>query len=246
MIEEKEAIDHFANYEVEIIKEGVGTCSIHHCNLWQVQREVNSMAGSSKSGEKRTYQPSFCPQCQNEYKDRKLVELGASPEYGTDVTKPQEVDYFEKIKLQKGVDLRKDVVVKYDYADELSVNNAENFVKWITDNIGQSVKVKVIRPDKYAEQRRNRFMSEEEKQKFLKLKYDIETADILILNSLADFVDKELEDINAMLLSVKETGTIVILTIPESDYRLEQLPIRLRKRINKAQIMNISSKGIQR
>ncbi len=89
-------------------------------------------------------------------------------------------------------------------------------------------------------------MSEEEKQKFLKLKYDIETADILILNSLADFVDKELEDINAMLLSVKETGTIVILTIPESDYRLEQLPIRLRKRINKAQIMNISSKGIQR
>lgn len=52
MIEEKEAIDHFANYEVEIIKEGVGTCSIHHCNLWQVQREVNSMAGSSKSGEK--------------------------------------------------------------------------------------------------------------------------------------------------------------------------------------------------
>lgn len=144
------------------------------------------------------------------------------------------------------MDLRKDVVVKYDYADELSVNNAESFVKWITDNIGQSVKVKVIRPDKYAEQRRNRFMSEEEKQKFLKLKYDIETADILILNSLADFVDKELEDINAMLLSVKETGTIVILTIPESDYRLEQLPIRLRKRINKAQIMNISSKGIQR
>ncbi|MFP7370945.1 hypothetical protein SFC12_02280 [Lactococcus lactis] len=244
--EEKEAIDHFANYEVEIVKEGVGVCGVHHCNLWQVQKEVLSIEGNYKGGEKRNYQPHFCPQCQNERKDRRLVEYGAAPEYGTDVTKPQEVDYFEKLRLQKGVDLRKDVIVKYNYSDELSVINADNFVKWIIDNLGQTVKVKTIRPDKYTEQRRNRFMSDEEKQKFLKLKFDIETADILILNSLADYADKDIDDVNALLLSTKDTCSLVILSIPESDSRLDRLPIRLRNRMNKAQIMNISSKGIQR
>lgn len=246
MDEEKEAIDHFANYKVEIIKEGVGVCGVHHCNLWQVQKEVLSYEDIFKHGNRRNYQPHFCPQCQNERKDRRLAEYGASPEYGTDVTKPQEVDYFEKLRLQKGVDLKKDVIVKYNYNDELSVINAESFVKWIVDNLGQTVKVKNIRPDKYTEQRRNRFMSDEEKQKFLKLKFDIETADILILNSLADYTDKEIEDVNAMLLSAKDTCSLVILTIPESDYRMDKLPIRIRNRMKKAQIMNISSKGIQR
>lgn len=45
--------------------------------------------------------------CRNEVRDRKLVELGALPEYGTDVSKPQEIDYFEKLRLQKGIDLKK-------------------------------------------------------------------------------------------------------------------------------------------
>ena len=246
MNEEKEAIDHFANYEVEIVKEGVGVCGIHHCNLWQVQKQVLSYEDEFKRGERRDYQPHFCPVCRNEAKDRKLVELGAMPEYGTDVTKPQEIDYFEKLKQQKGIDLKKDVIVKYDYSDELSVVGADNFVNWIIDNLGQSVKVKNIRPDKYTEQRRNRYMSEEEKQRFLKLKFDIETADILILNSLADFADKELEDVNAMLLSAKDSCAIVILSIPESDYRFEQLPIRLRNRFKRAQVMDISSTGAKR
>ncbi|MGV9079327.1 MULTISPECIES: hypothetical protein [Lactococcus] len=241
-----ESIDHFENYKVKILKEGVGICGVHHCNLWQAETEVLSYPDELKKSMQREYKPHFCPMCRNEVRDRKLVELGALPEYGTDVSKPQEIDYFEKLRLQKGIDLKKDVIVKYNYSDELSVVAADNFVDWIIDNLAQTVKVKNIRPDKYTEQRRNRYMSDEEKQKFLKLKFDIETADILILNSLADFADKELEDVNAMLLSTKDTCAIIILTIPESDYRMEQLPIRLRNRFKRSQVMDISSIGAKR
>ncbi len=65
----------FANYEVEIIKK-VWCMWGSYCNLWQVQKEVLSIEGNFKGGEKRNYQPHFCPQCQNEHKDRRLVEYG--------------------------------------------------------------------------------------------------------------------------------------------------------------------------
>lgn len=37
-----ESIDHFENYKVKILKEGVGICGVHHCNLWQAETEVLS------------------------------------------------------------------------------------------------------------------------------------------------------------------------------------------------------------
>lgn len=104
--EEKEAIDHFANYEVEIIKEGVGVCGVHHCNLWQVQKKFYQLREVLKV-EKKKLSTSLLPSMSKWEKDRRLVGYGASPEYGTDVTKPQEVDYFEKLRLQKALILEK-------------------------------------------------------------------------------------------------------------------------------------------
>ncbi|MDN6548240.1 MAG: hypothetical protein L0K71_11680, partial [Lactococcus lactis] len=107
-------------------------------------------------------------------------------------------------------------------------------------------KVKRLKVRKYIQIAENRFSSDEAREKYLKVLHDIEEAEILIFDSLADFVDKEAEKALTPLLSAKDSCSIIILTIPESDERLGQLPARLKFKLNNAQVMNLSSIGQQR
>ena len=99
---------------------------------------------------------------------------------------------------------------------------------------------------KHVELAKNRASGDEARDKYMKQVHEIEQADLLIFDSLADFVNKDAEKALNVLFSVKDGCSIMILTIPESDNRLEQLPRRLKFRFDNAQIMQMSSIGKER
>ena len=118
--------------------------------------------------------------------------------------------------------------------------------KWIVTNVGRQKKVKRLKVRKYIQIAENRFSSDEAREKYLKILHDIEEAEILIFDSLADFTSNQAEKALTPLLSASDNCSIIMLTIPESDERLEQLPARLKFKLNNAQVMNFSSTGQQR
>lgn len=117
---------------------------------------------------------------------------------------------------------------------------------WLVDYVGKQIKVKVVDTNKYVRQAKDKFMSDEEKQKFLRLKHEIEVADLVVVDSLADYEDREESEINKMMSSIKEKARLMVLTIPESDDRLGTLPSKLKYRMAQAQILSLSSTGGQR
>lgn len=234
-----------ADIETPTLKEGVGICSKHNCEMWEVQRSVPSYKSDkdrAKGEHQREYQPRFCPMCQQEKKNNRLILAGASVE-GYDSPNKNKETAIEKLARTKGIDITRDVVVKFSYNDELSVVNAENFVSWFEKDLSREKRVKVIKPNRFLETRQRRFMNDESKQKYLKLSHDIETADIVVLDSLADVPNGSMDEINSVLLSTKDDATLVILSIPESDFLLQEMPIKLRFRLKRAQEHSLSSTG---
>ena len=227
---------------LDIVKlDGLGTCEIHGCNLWGSQKPVFSYKDDKARREKqgRFIDVVVCPECQRELQKIRLKDMGIN----TGEILNQAETALEKFKSQKGVDLKKDVIVKFDYTDELSYVNTTNMIDWIKLNLSRALKIKMIDPTKYLELRKNRFMGDEQKQRYAKYSYEAETADLIILNSLAEFGDNDSEDIYNLLYRTKDTAALMILTIPESDYRLNSMPTKLKYRLKAAQIMQISSTG---
>lgn len=212
--------------------EGLGTCEVHHCDLWGSIKPV--LSWNKERTEQREIYVRVCPNCQAEGVKQK-----------TNIAE-RERNYIEEFRTKKGIDLNLDTIVKYDYADSMSVVNTDNMVKWIVEKIGKQKKVKLLSIRKYIQLTENRYSSDEMKSKFLKQSHDIEQADLLIFDSLADFSDKEAEKVINVLYSIKDTASIMMLTIPTSDARLEQLPAKLKFRFEKAQVMQMSSTGKQR
>lgn len=235
-----------ADLETPTVKEGIGWCEKHQCEYWEVQRSVPSFKNSIErmNGRQREYQPRFCPQCQLDARNIRLAKYGALVE-GVDAASEARETAVGKLARTRGIDAERDVIVKYNYADELSVVSAEKFISWLERDLGREKKVKVLRVNRYLEIRNRRFMNNESKDKFLKYSHEIETADIVILDSLADVPDGSMDDINSALLSTRDGSTLMIMTIPESDFRLEEMPIKLRYRLRRAQTMGMSSTGKQ-
>lgn len=233
-----------ADLETPTKKEGVGFCTKHQCEMWEVQRSVPSFKNDIEkmNNRQREYQPRFCPECQIEKRNIRLAAYGAYVEGVESVNKGRETA-VEKLARTRGIDAERDVIVKYTFADELSVVSAEKFISWLEKDLGREKKVKVLRVNRYLEIRNRRFMNNESKDKFLKYSHEIETADIVILDSLADVPDGSMDDINSALLSTRDGATIMIMTIPEADFRLEEMPIKLRYRFRRAQTMGMSSTG---
>ena len=218
-----------------IVHEGLGVCPIHGCNLWGTSGEVWSYDYDSKDSSRvigrHRYQVKVCNQCINESRD---------PD-GLPIIQHEFKDYLELFKVKYHIDLKEDIIVSYSYMNELSVINLEKMKDWITSKVKNQIKVKILDVNKYLEQRRNRFMNAEQKEKFLSLTYEIEEADLLIVDSLGDYQDKDDEDFYTALLSTKDNAAIMILAIPESESRLEKFPSKLKWRFKNAQQMNLSS-----
>lgn len=226
------ATDVLKNYQ-----EGgeLGVCEVHGCEIIGSKKSVLSYPKNEKGeliGEPYLYDARVCPMCHAE--GIKTVATKAVN------------DFLGEFKAKKGIDLTKNVIVKYDFADELSVVSCDNMVKWIVTNVGRQKKVKRLKVRKYIHISENRFSSDEAREKYLKILHDIEEAEILIFDSLADFTANQAEKALTPLLSASDNCSIIILTIPESDERLEQLPARLKFKLNNAQVMNFSSTGQQR
>ena len=217
------------NGEVIIPIELEEVCPEHGCHLLGRNEPVWSYDGHDSNGQGiggHWYTPRVCPQC-----------FGIKPKESVRVSS------IAEFKHKKGIDLKKDVIVKYSFNDELSVVAADNMKSWIIKNVGREIKVKIVNTRKYCEQMTHRFMSDEEKQKFLKLKHEIEIADLVIIDSLADFSESQEESVYNMMLTCKDNASFMILTIPESESRLDDMPIKLKYRLKSAQIMGLDSKG---
>lgn len=222
-----------------------GWCDKHDCALTRIEYTVPSFAMSDKyrTGEQHEHQPIFCKACEAEKKAKKLAELGCLTSVeGASAKKESAVG---KLLKTKGIDITRDVIVRYTYEDELSVVGAQNFVRFLEKDIGKEKRVKVIDTTRFVELRQSRFMSDEKKAQYLKVTHEAETCDILVINTLADYGDNSEEDINNLMLGTRDGCAIVILTIPESADRLEFLPTKLKFRMKRAQEMNISSRGGQ-
>ncbi|WP_374284184.1 hypothetical protein [Lactococcus sp.] len=222
-------IDVKINGEVILPIELEETCQIHGCHLIGRTEPVwaydsHDVKGYGIGG--HWYTPKVCPQC-----------------FGKPAETVTKLSALAEFKHKKGIDLKKDVIVKYSFSDELSVVATDNMKSWITQKVGREIKVKLINTRKYCEQLKNRFMSDEEKQKYLKLSHEIELADLIIIDSLADFSETQEEDIYNMMLTCKDNSSFMILTIPESEQRLDDMPIKLKHRLKSAQIMEMNSKG---
>lgn len=226
------ATDVLKNYQ-----EGgeLGVCEVHGCEIIGSKKPVLSYPKNEKGeviGEPYLYDVRVCPMCHAEGIKTVATKAGN--------------DFLGEFKAKKGIDLTENVIVKYDFADELSVVSCDNMVKWIVTNVGRQKKVKRLKVRKYIHISENRFSSDEAREKYLKILHDIEEAEILIFDSLADFTANQAEKALTPLLSASDNCSIIILTIPESDERLEQLPARLKFKLNNAQVMNFSSTGQQR
>ena len=213
----------------------LGVCETHGCDIIGSKRPVMSYPKDSNGkviGEPYPYLVRVCPMCNAEGIHNKTVKSVK--------------DYISEFKAKKHIDLNKDIIVKYDFSDELSVVNTDKMVEWIVKKVGTQKKVKHLNVRKHVELAKNRASGDEARDKYMKQVHEIEQADLLIFDSLADFVNKDAEKALNVLFSVKDGCSIMILTIPESDNRLEQLPRRLKFRFDNAQIMQMSSIGKER
>ncbi|WP_270530073.1 hypothetical protein, partial [Lactococcus petauri] len=113
-------------------------------------------------------------------------------------------DYISEFKAKKHIDLNKDIIVKYDFSDELSVVNTDKMVEWIVKKVGTQKKVKHLNVRKHVELAKNRASGDEARDKYMKQVHEIEQADLLIFDSLADFVNKDAEKALNVLFSVKD------------------------------------------
>jgi len=228
--EDKWAITH-SEQAKNFKMEGIGTCKVHGCSMWGSDKPVMSWTNDRKH--KRLVVIKVCPQCHAEGIQNKGREV-----------KQEQKNYIDTFMESKHLDIRKDIIVKYDYSDEISVTKTENMVKWISQNIGKEMKVKHLNIARYIEQTRNRFMSDEKKNEYLQQLAMIEKADLLIIDNMADFVDNDADKIINVLYNAKPGAAIMILTIPESNDRMNQLPSKLKYRFEKAQVMQMSSKAV--
>lgn len=235
-----------ADLEAPTTKHGVGHCTKHDMDMWRIERSVPSykMTDKYKVGDQLEYQPIFCPQCELEKKNEKLAKAGCMVDNST-INLVEKETAIQKLARKKHIDILQDLVATYSFEDELGVVQAEEFVKFLKNKVGREKKVEILKTNKFIELRSSRFMSDEQKQKYLKVVHNVETADILVIDSLADYGDNDEETINTLLLSAKEGGAITLMTIPESADRLETMPTKLKFRFRRAQKLSISSKGVQ-
>lgn len=211
----------------------LGVCEVHGCAIigskWPVMSYPKDKNGKV-IGEPYPYMVRVCPMCHAE---------------GVRNKQPKAIkDYLSEFRAKKGIDLTQDVIVKYNFSDELSVVNTDKMVEWIIRKVGTQKKVKHLNVRKYLELSRNRTSSEEARERYMRQFHEIEQADLLIFDSLADFEEgKDAERALNAIFSTKDGCAVVLLTIPESDNRLTRLPRRLKFRFDKAQIMQMSSTG---
>jgi hypothetical protein len=213
----------------------LGVCEIHGCDIIGSKRPVMSYPKDNNGkviGEPYPYLVRVCPMCHAEGIKNKTVKAVK--------------DYVSEFRTKKHIDLNKDVIVKYDFSDELSVVKVDAMVDWIVKKVGTQKKVKYLNVRKHVELAKNRASGEEARNKYMKQVHEIEQADLLIFDSLADFAIKDAEKALNVLFSVKDDCSIMILTIPESDDRLGELPVRLKFRFENAQVMQMSSTGKER
>ena len=53
-------------------------------------------------------------------------------------------DYISEFKAKKHIDLNKDIIVKYDFSDELSVVNTDKMVEWIVKKLALRKKLNIL------------------------------------------------------------------------------------------------------
>ncbi|WP_054640058.1 hypothetical protein [Lactococcus fujiensis] len=232
------------------ITTGLGTCEIHGCEYGGFANPVPAVDRDEHGNivGHHMYTVRACPMCDMERisKINTNKHLLADNNSAQATLQTDQEDYVSKFERKKKISLRRDTIVQYDYSDSLSVQNVENMKSWLVDYVGKQIKVKVVDTNKYVRQAKDKFMSDEEKQKFLRLKHEIEVADLVVVDSLADYEDREESEINKMMSSIKEKARLMVLTIPESDDRLGTLPSKLKYRMAQAQILSLSSTGGQR
>lgn len=214
----------------------LGVCETHGCNIigskWPVMSYPKDKNGKV-IGEPYPYMVRVCPMCHAEGIRNKRPRAAK--------------DYISEFRNKKHIDLTQDVIVKYDFSDALSVDNTDRMLDWIVRKVGIQKKVKHLNVRKYLELSRNRTSGEEARERYMRQFHEIEQADLLIFDSLADFEEgKDAERALNAIFSTKDGCAVMVLTIPESDNRLERLPRRLKFRFDKAQIMQMSSTGKQR
>lgn len=233
--------------EYPLVTEGLGKCEIHGCDYWGTTHPVWAVVRDARGNitSRHQYTTRACIMCDMERKSSINARLGIVTDKNSSqgTLEQKKTDYISQFEKSKGIKLSRDTIIQFDYADPISVTNVDNMKQWLVQNVGQQINVKAVDTNKYVIQSKNKYMSDEEKNKFLRLKYEIETADLVIIDSLADYEDRDEGEINKMMTSIKDKARLMILTIPESDDRLKEFPSKLKFRMVQAQKLSLSSTG---